>query len=520
MSNADRYLQAVVDYANAILASALDAHITGRTPLFADGLDVTNRQPVTWTANDGRTMIPSNLASQQNLLRTLDGLTHLTGDARYLDAALAACRHTLTNLVDEGGLLYWGGHRMYDLISGTTNGLDQFHELKAHYPHYELLWQADPAATQRFIESFWDAHILDWSNLDMNRHGLYGPRPARTTPLWSDENVTAPVFFTGKGLTFLNTGSDLFYAGMWLHSFTGEEGPRTWSLRMGRRYVDTRDERTGLGGYQYSEVEWGDRAKAQFGPEYGERARESRILDFNRANRKFGHTSLCQMQLAETIGPAAEAFAAWACEDLAAYARHAYNDETNLLHPVLTDGARLGASDVRRPGYYTPEGLTPWPADGLMLWVYTMAARQTGDPAFWQTARSIARGNQLGDIGARTGGIPRLNPAPSSDDCHLLMAALELYRVTARREFIDLSCCIGDNILRQRRRGPLFVESPNHLSTRVNRPEPLALLHLAATLNTRADCIPAFVAGKAFFTASGFGKKRTSDYIEIYPRTA
>lgn len=27
----------------------------------------------------------------------------------------------------------------------------------------------NPKATRRFIEAYWSAHILDWSNLDMNR---------------------------------------------------------------------------------------------------------------------------------------------------------------------------------------------------------------------------------------------------------------------------------------------------------------------------------------------------------------
>ena len=55
-------------------------------PLFVDGLNVDTLEPVRWVHRD-QVWIPSNLASHQNLFRTLVALTNLTGETKYRDAA-------------------------------------------------------------------------------------------------------------------------------------------------------------------------------------------------------------------------------------------------------------------------------------------------------------------------------------------------------------------------------------------------------------------------------------------------
>ncbi len=50
--------------------------------------------PVRWK-KDGETWVLCNFASQQSLLRTLDGLTTLTGDTKYRTAAEEATRDAL-----------------------------------------------------------------------------------------------------------------------------------------------------------------------------------------------------------------------------------------------------------------------------------------------------------------------------------------------------------------------------------------------------------------------------------------
>jgi len=112
------------------------------------------------------------------------------------------------------------------------------------------MWEIDPQATKQFIEAFWSAHILDWSNLDMNR-GFY----QMTTPLekaWEYEYKGGPVFFKGSGIAMASTGSDLFYAGAMLFKLSEDKEPLIWSKRLANRYVETRNQLTGISAYAYN----------------------------------------------------------------------------------------------------------------------------------------------------------------------------------------------------------------------------------------------------------------------------
>ena len=47
-----------------------------------------------------------------------------------------------------------------------------------------------------------------------------------------------PIFFVGRGLTFINCGSDLYYAAGLLHHFTGEAPPLVWAKRLNERFLE------------------------------------------------------------------------------------------------------------------------------------------------------------------------------------------------------------------------------------------------------------------------------------------
>jgi pectate lyase len=110
--------------------------------------------------------------------------------------------------------------------------------------------------------------LLNWANLEFSRHGKPVPEP-ETGSVWDREYEGGEPFFTGTGLTFINAGSDLYYAAGMLHRFTGDEKPLIWAKRLNGRYADTRNPKTGLGGYQFSISVLpgvrGDRAVEQFG---------------------------------------------------------------------------------------------------------------------------------------------------------------------------------------------------------------------------------------------------------------
>jgi len=165
-----RYIEAVRTFADTVLERGRDTYGDEHTPLFVDGLHVTTLDPVIWRWRD-ETWILSNFASQQPLLRTLDGLTVLTGQRKYRQAAEDAARHALEHLSAPNGLLYWGGHFAWDLRDDRPVGqYSDVHELKNHQPYFPLMWRVCPAETSRLMEMIWAAHILDWSRLDYNRH--------------------------------------------------------------------------------------------------------------------------------------------------------------------------------------------------------------------------------------------------------------------------------------------------------------------------------------------------------------
>jgi len=100
-----RYIQAVRSFADTVLEHGRDVYGGQKTPLFVDGLHVKTLEPVRWKCR-GQTWVLSNFASQQPLLRVLDGLTVLTGERRYRRAAEAAGRRTLQHLRTPNGLLF------------------------------------------------------------------------------------------------------------------------------------------------------------------------------------------------------------------------------------------------------------------------------------------------------------------------------------------------------------------------------------------------------------------------------
>jgi len=75
----NRYLNAVREFADNVLLYGRDTYGPKQTPLFVDGLNVNTHEPVKWIAPNGDRWILSNLASQQSLFRTPDGLTMTTG---------------------------------------------------------------------------------------------------------------------------------------------------------------------------------------------------------------------------------------------------------------------------------------------------------------------------------------------------------------------------------------------------------------------------------------------------------
>ncbi|WP_209331221.1 hypothetical protein [Lunatimonas salinarum] len=515
-------LEAVRQFAETVLERAGDTYRDIPTPLFVDGLRVVDYAPVKWL-HEGEAWIPSNLANQQNLFRTFVGLSRLTGDNRYMDAAKAAMSYGFAHQQHANGLMYWGGHRFFDLASGRFVGEGYRHEFKFTLPYYEFMWEVNPAACRTFMRAFWNAHILDWESMDMNRHGAYETPSGK---LWDHSLTDSPPFFEGDGLTFINAGTDLIYAGYMLYQLDGDVGAYTWANHLAKKYVEARHPETQLGVYQYSKPirkdtppasgslpttsNFGDRAENQFSADFGEVAREGYLL--RSPGSIYGHNAIIQLQIAEKIGLEGEELLGWTVAGLKAWAKFGYDSVRNHAKPIWADGTDLSGYEIKRDGYYGKAGtkFESSTVPSILLWSYALAFRLSGDPVLWETVRHMSKGFGLGDLGI-WGEKPHVNLGTQASDPLMLFAILELAKASDRAEFRVLAERIGDNILYQRFRRGLFTPSADHLYASVNAVEPLALLALEAMLTGKEGLVPAYNGGSGYFHGPHDGLGRTTD---------
>ncbi len=514
-SDSQRYLQAAVAFADRVLADGRDKYGKAETPLFVDGLHVSTLEPARWK-HSGKEWVLSNFASQQPLIRLLDGLTAVTGEVKYRKAAEDAARHVLEHLRTPNGLLYWGGHLAWDLEQEKPVGQgSDTHELKSQQPYYELMHRVNPAATTKLMETMWGGHVLDWSLLDYNRHAsARKPSP----PLWSHEfreNVEVPFPAKGGNLSFCNVTPPLTRSGVMLAVLDKNADALKWTRRLLFRWQQGRDPKTGLCGGQLS-YRKDDRAQAALGQVHPEINEAKMVAAYHQVSRY--HTlPLVQMQAAETLmqtGVGRE-FVRWAADDLKTYFRRAYDPRMGKLVALLTDGTRI-EGNKSKAGYYVAASFAPQAPDGFLLWGCAMAYRLTRDKELFQMATQISARLGLGDFN-------KLDT--DCDDWSVIYALLELHRATKRPEMLRLACRVGDNLLRKQTPSGLFPRAPYQYA-RTGDEIPLALLHLAAALDGKQSSVPQPIFDRRFFHCEYHGPlekhqekrddKRTYDHLVFY----
>lgn len=514
-SNDEYRLKIVIEFAENVLREGRDCYRSEPSPLLADGINVRTKEHLTWRFPGGREVVISNLANQQNLLRVFVGLTNITGDSKYKKAAESIISYYFQNMQNECGLLHWGGHRFIDLktlsIVGTQEKQGIPHELKNSFPFYDLMYQVDSMATIKYIRALWNAHLLNWDTLQINRHGYYG---LKSSKLWANPFHERPPFFEAVGLSFLNTGNDLMYAAGLLYKLAGEKGALLWLKRLARQYFKARDPKTRLGAYQFNQAkklawidddqntlsQYGDRAERQFGPEFGSVALEGKVLFQRQAESIYYHNAIIQLQLGLELGAIIKEFMEWTREGLNAFSKYAYVPETNMFRPLFTDGTDLSGYVLKRDGYYGKKGdiVNGFPASNKFLLAYVRGFLQTGDQKLWDTARKIAKSNGLGDIGADLGSQVSVNLSTSSDDLRALYSMVEMYQQCKHPYYLELARKIGNNIVANRFHYGYFVPGECFKYANFDAKEPLALLALQAATDGKPEVIPTFVDGGGF----------------------
>jgi pectate lyase len=534
-------LQLVKKYADTVLDDAADRyHAQDRSPLLAGGINVFTKEHLKWVFPEsvdfpnGREAVWSDFAVQQNLMRVLAALTNLTGDPKYKDAAKAQYAYYFAHLQDQSGLLQWGGHRFVDLQTlsavGTQDGEpDSPHELKNAYPYYDLMYEVNPAATVKFITAFWNAHVYNWRTLEISRHGQYGLEPRQS---WKSPFDDPTPYFETLGLSFLDAGNDLIYAGATLYKLAGDKGALLWSKRLADQYVKARNPQTKLGAYQFTQPrqqhapptdearddytfsQYGDRAKRQFGPDFPEHlVLEATILFKEQATTIYCDNALMQIQVANTLGEAGKDMLEATRVGMDAFAKYAIIPDKNLLRPMLTDGTDLSGFAIKRYGYYGSKGwvLDPYPASPEFMLSYARAFLLTGDATLWKMARSSARAFGLGDIGESPGKSVQVNLATDNANAYALFSVIDLYQRTHAGEYLQLGRMIGNNIVKHYLHHGYFTPYEDTIFANINAIEPYALLALDAAIKGTPEKAPYFINGFGYyegFYRFGPGQKR------------
>lgn len=522
------YLSAVRAFADTVVDHGRDTYGKQHTPLFVDGLHGETLEPVRWQKS-GETWVMSNFASQQPLLRLLDGLTALTGEARYRQAAEEATQYALKHLQAPNGLLYWGGHLAWDLEAEKPVGQGtDTHELKGHQPYYELMWRADQRATGRLMEAIWAGHILDWSLLDYNRHASVKRMVA---PQWDRQfNETIEVPFPAKGgnLSFANVTPPLLHSGTMLAILADDNNALTWTRRLLYRWQQGEDPKTGLCGGQLS-YRKGDRAQAALGHVHPT-INEAKIVASYHQTCRYHQIPLAQMQAGEALIAAGGGRAdlgremiRWASDDLKVYAQRSYDSEKCVFAALMTDGTPIRWRESKT-GYYVPESFAPVRPDSLILWNYAVAFRLTRDDAHWRMAGAMAKALGLGDLGQPSSGRS-LRQDTDNGNWRVIYALLELHRATGDDGLLQLACHVADNVVKMQSKHGLFPRS-GRVFARTGDEAPLALLHLAAALDGKQSLLPPPIYDSRFFHCEYHGPleehqkkradKRTYDHLVFY----
>ncbi len=524
-----KYLDAVRTFADRVIQSGRDIYGHNTTPLFVDGLNVTTLEPVKWECR-GETWVLSNFASQQPLLRTLDGLTALTSQKKYRQAAERAADYALQNLTTPNGLLYWGGHMAWDLEKEQPVGqYANVHELKSHQPYYRLMWRVNAPAARKLMESVWMGHILDWSLLDYNRHANTKKPVARNWKHIFNENIQVPFPAQSSNLSFVNVTPPLLHTGAMLAILDNNTDVLTWTRRLAYRWQQGKNPGTGLCGGQLS-FRKHDRAQDALGHVHPN-INEAKIVASYHQTSRYHTLPLAQMQAALALMPAGGKYAMighefifWASEDLKAYTQHSYDAKTGQFIALMTDGTPIRWQESRS-GYYVPASFAPRKPDGFILWGYAMAFRLTSDKIHWRMARNILRQFNLGDIGRPGEIVSAIKYDNDHNDWRTIYALLELYHATKDDKFLRLACSIADNIIAMQTSKGLFPR-PGRQWARTGDEIPLVLLHLTAAIMGKGSLLPPPVFDGRFFHCEYHGRlekhqqkrddKRTYDDLVFY----
>ncbi len=204
----DSYSRAVKTCLDNLIKYGRDRYGKVQSPIFVSILDVNSldcpQNPLSldeqWRVirRERRNPAGANLYTDQPLINAIFLMSELTANETYSTAANNYIDYYLKNLVDKKGLIWWGGHRHYDVYRDKMTGhLENWHEIHGGIMiQWEKLWLVNPDAVKKEIEAIWQWQVINKKTGETNRHddGL----PGCDFPLSSGSMIEAFAFLYTK----------------------------------------------------------------------------------------------------------------------------------------------------------------------------------------------------------------------------------------------------------------------------------------------------------------------------------
>lgn len=510
---------AVVTYMNNALKYGRDTFKGkkgGKTPLFFNGIDIRDKSPVVWTNLDKKSYPFSNFASQTNFMRTLVGLSNISGDPKYKKAAAEATEFMYKNFRSKNGLLYWGGHAAIDLSDNSIwvpSSEAKFHEVKQVAPYWDFMYEVDPEVTSEIVERMWQAHFDRWDILEFSRHAYFTKTDFKGSFDLPDQDFKT--LFPTRKLTYMCSAVDFIYAAVTDYKQTGNENALRWAKNLFNQYVNIRDPETKMFGYMYNYYMTNnntdaltltpvqnDRLFLQIGHDFDENATEPNLLDKGYAANLYTKDYQMLLSACKLIGKdQSKDILIPMVESLKSFYKYAYIRETGMIKPILVDGTDLSGYKFNVEGYWEShmgDGFEQYPVNTNFLKTYVQAYLLSGDSELWEMAREIASFLKIGEIGDGKGNDISLNKDIKNNNPQFLFTLLDLYAATGSSEYLDMARVVGDNILKTKYHNGYFTESDKHPLTQFDNLYVLSLLKLHSYIVGAPELVDDYTGGEGF----------------------
>ena len=494
----------------------------------------------------------SNLSEQFMLMRTMDGISALTGETRYSERVKDIYQWYLTYGETPNGLFYWGNHTYFDLDTGKpfayylrSGAQNVYHEVEARDIYLDPMSDVDKERTLEYCKDYFRAIIKDWKTYSYNRH-------ASTTAVvdenkWKEDVFVAPdpsyPYVRSQDLSFSSSATTLMLLGRYFYENSDDEEEKAIILRHMKNimylYLNTRNPETKMFGTmfttsngaagvqsieatfgpnwwtwvdrdQISSVNWGDRAYNQILPMLKAAGRvapedEEHILECNQA-RLPEKSHVQYMEIAKMFGFDSEIGAdinRRLIEHAASYITHFYDFAENRYPSIcFTNGSTTEGLRAIRPGYWGSNGNyfgygKPSIDEIVNLSkIYLEAGnRETLEDELeiiWSAIKNMCdKAYGTGDLGDPMNGIkPKLNMGTTTIEPSFIRVLLNLYDASGERDYLDLARVIANNMINARYKNGYLIPDSTKQYIDTEGEQHYVLLRLEEALRGEKGIVP------------------------------